>query len=522
MHLKTNESLSGCSGIKALFANSLNRFKVVNSGLFRVISIVCMLLFLLTGSIYAQDSIPAIDSAKTVIAQAVSDSATAPATVEAAAAPALSQDVANIIWLCLTAFLVFFMQAGFAMVETGMTRAKNAVNIMMKNLLDFCFGALLFWAVGYAIMYSSGDYNYFGFDSVLAFLGSANAPVDNAGYSISAAWLFQVVFAATAATIVSGAMAERTKLISYILYSCIISAVIYPISGHWIWGGGWLSDLGFRDFAGSTVVHSVGGWASLVGAIMVGPRLGKYNKDGSVNDIRPHNMPLAALGVFILWFGWYGFNPGSTLLAVGGVSHIAVTTTLGAAAGAIAALITSWIKFKKPDLGMTLNGTLAGLVAITAPCASVSTGSAVIIGLVAGILVFYSCLLFERKFKIDDPVGAVSVHGICGAWGTLSVGLFGQHAIDVQYWSEDTAIKDGLFFGGGIHQFWVQAVGVFTVAAYVIAAMFIVFYLIKKIVGLRVSDAEQMQGLDIGEHNNTAYGGFLFDPEGPHSTRIEG
>jgi Amt family ammonium transporter len=427
----------------------------------------------------------------------------------------LPQNVADIIWLCLTAFLVFFMQAGFAMVETGLTRAKNAVNIMMKNLLDFSFGAVLFWAVGYAIMYSSGDNNIFGFDTNLFLLGSANAPTDNGGYATSAAWLFQVVFAATAATIVSGAMAERTKLISYILYSCIVTAIIYPISGHWIWGGGWLSDMGMRDFAGSTVVHSVGGWAALAGAIMVGPRLGKYNKDGTINAIRPHNMPLAALGVFILWFGWYGFNPGSTLLAVGGVSHIAVTTTLAAATGAIGAMITSWMKFKKPDLSMTLNGALAGLVAITAPCASVSTGSAVLIGLIAGILVFYSCLLFERKFKIDDPVGAISVHGVCGAWGTLAVGLFGQHSIDVQYWSEETAIKDGLFFGGGFSQLGTQLTGVGAVFVFVFVAMLICFFVIKKITGLRVSDAEQLKGLDLGEHDNTAYGGFVLESTGP-------
>lgn len=424
----------------------------------------------------------------------------------------LQQDVANIIWLCLTAFLVFFMQAGFALVETGMTRAKNSVNIMMKNLLDFCFGAVLFWAVGYAIMYSSGDSNFFGFDTSHSFLSSANAPTDMAGYGVSAAWLFQVVFAATAATIVSGAMAERTKLISYIIYSCVISAIVYPISGHWIWGGGWLSDMGIRDFAGSTVVHSVGGWAALAGAIMVGPRLGKYT-NGKTNEMKAHNLPLAALGVFILWFGWYGFNPGSTLLAIGGVSHVAVTTTLGAAAGAIGALVTSWMYFKKPDLPMTLNGTLAGLVAITAPCASVSTGSAVIIGLIGGILVFFSCMFFERKLKIDDPVGAVSVHGVCGAWGTLAVGLFGQRSIDVQYWSDDTTIKDGLFFGGGFEQLGIQTLGVVAVFVYSFVAMLIVFFLIKKTIGLRVSDAEQIEGLDLGEHGNVAYGGFVFENE---------
>ncbi|GAA4406611.1 ammonium transporter [Nibrella viscosa] len=430
-------------------------------------------------------------------------------------APALGQDVANIIWLCLAAFLVFFMQAGFAMVESGMTRAKNSVNIMMKNMLDFCCGAVLFWAIGYAIMYASGDSNFLGFDWSLAFLQSANAPTDTAGYATSAAWLFQVVFAATAATIVSGAMAERTKLISYLVYSCFITAVVYPISGHWIWGGGWLSDLGFRDFAGSTVVHSVGGWAALAGAMVVGPRLGKYNKDGSVNTILPHNMPLAALGVFILWFGWYGFNPGSTLTAIGGVAHIAVTTTLAAATGAISAMIISWITFKKPDLSMTLNGTLAGLVGITAPCASVSTISAAIIGLVAGVLVFYACLFFERKLKIDDPVGAISVHGVCGAWGTIAVGLFGQRSIDIQYWSAETAIQYGLFFGGGFGQLWPQLVGVGVVFLYVFALMFGIFTIIKATVGLRASDAEQLEGLDLGEHGNTAYGNFVLEPTGP-------
>lgn len=427
----------------------------------------------------------------------------------------LPQEVADIIWLCLCAFLVFFMQAGFAMVETGLTRSKNAVNIMTKNLLDFSFGALLFWAVGYAIMYASGDSNIFGFDPSLAFLSSANAPTDGAGYAGSAGWLFQVVFAATAATIVSGAMAERTKLSSYLIYSVILTAVVYPISGHWIWGGGWLADMGIRDFAGSTVVHSVGAWAALAGAMMVGPRLGKYGKDGSVNVISPHNMPLAALGVFILWFGWYGFNAGSTLLAIGGISHVAVTTTLAAAAGAIGALFLSWILFKKPDLSMALNGALAGLVGITAPCASVSTTSAVIIGLVAGVLVVYSILFIERKLKIDDPVGAISVHGICGAWGTLAVGLFGQQIIDIQYWDESSTIKDGLFFGGGFEQLGVQAIGVGAVFVFVFVAMLIVFFIIKKLVGLRVSDEEQIEGLDLGEHGNVAYGDFVIEDKTP-------
>lgn len=481
--------------------------------------LIFFFLFSLVGN--TQDSTAVITDTVDVTTSPATDSLTAGVVATTAAteeAPAyLTQDVANIIWLCLAAFLVFFMQAGFAMVETGLTRAKNAVNIMMKNLLDFCFGAVLFWAIGYALMYSSGDANYFGFDRALAFLNAANAPTESGAYATSAAWLFQVVFAATAATIVSGAMAERTKLKSYIIYSCLITALIYPISGHWIWGGGWLSDMGFRDFAGSTVVHSLGGWAALAGAVMVGPRLGKYNKDGSVNAITPHNMPLAALGVFILWFGWYGFNAGSTLLAIGGVSHVAVTTTIAAATGGIGAMLISWFSFKKPDLSMTLNGALAGLVGITAPCASVSTSSAAIIGLVAGILVFYSCLFVERKLKIDDPVGAISVHGICGAWGTVAVGLFGQHAIDVQYWDEATAIKDGLFYGGGFSQLGIQLTGVVAVFVYAIVTMLIIFYLIKKLFGLRVSDAEQLEGLDLGEHGNSAYGGFVIESTGPNA-----
>ncbi|HEX5168938.1 MAG TPA: ammonium transporter [Cyclobacteriaceae bacterium] len=497
----------------------LQSFKKIT--LISVLTVFTLVLVALPTLSIAQDSLATATDTVAAAAAIVEEAAVEAAPVDEAV-PGLPQDVANIIWLCLTGFLVFFMQAGFALVETGLTRAKNSVNIMMKNLLDFSFGAVLFWAIGYAIMYSSGDSDFFGFDGALAFLNSANAPTENGGYALSAAWLFQVVFAATAATIVSGAMAERTKLISYIFYSCVLSAVVYPISGHWIWGGGWLSDMGMRDFAGSTVVHSVGGWAALAGAILVGPRLGKYTKDGKVNAIPGHNMPLATLGVFILWFGWYGFNPGSTLLAIGGVSHVAVTTTLAAATGAIGALIISWVSFGKPDLSMTLNGTLAGLVGITAPCASVSTSSAAIIGLVAGVLVFYSCLFFERKLKIDDPVGAVSVHGICGAWGTIAVGLFGQHSIDAAYWSEETAIKDGLFFGGGFDQLGVQLIGVGSVFVYVFAAMLIVFSLIKAVIGLRVSDAEQLEGLDLGEHGNTAYSGFVMESSGPNAVITNG
>lgn len=517
MRTQLNTSFLTTGLVKKTFPSGAKFAKKIFSCSVPVLFII--LLLTVSSNSFAENSVNDANATVSELLASNTDTELVGTAVESAtqeeAVPMLPQEVADILWLCIAGFLVFFMQAGFAMVETGLTRAKNSVNIMMKNLMDFSFGALLFWAVGYAIMYSSGDSNFFGFDTSLAFLSSANAPTDNGGYGLSAAWLFQVVFAATAATIVSGAMAERTKLISYIFYSVIISAIIYPFSGHWIWGGGWLADLGMRDFAGSTVVHSVGGWAALAGAIMVGPRLGKYNKDGSVNAIPAHNMPLAALGVFILWFGWYGFNPGSTLLAIGGISHVAVTTTLAASAGAVGAMVVSWIKFKKPDVSMSLNGALAGLVGITAPCASVSTISAVIIGLVAGVLVFYSCLFFERKLKIDDPVGAISVHGVCGAWGTLAIGLFGQRSIDVQYWSEDSTIQDGLFFGGGFGQLWTQFIGVISVFAFVFIAMLIVFFIIKSVVGLRASDAEQLEGMDLGEHGNTAYGGFMIESTGP-------
>jgi len=426
---------------------------------------------------------------------------------EAAAAPAyLTQSTADIMWLVLTAVLVFFMQAGFAMVESGMTRAKNGCNIMMKNLMDFSIGAVAFWAIGYCIMYGEAGNKFFGWDGGLLFLGNAGSGQDNA---TSAAWLFQVVFAATAATIVSGAMAERTKFIGYCVYSLLISAVLYPITGHWIWGGdGFLSAMGMRDFAGSTVVHSVGAWAALAGAIVIGARKGKYGAGGKVHPIPGHNLPMAALGVFILWFGWYGFNPGSTLAAVPGIAHVAVTTTLGAAGGAIGAMIISWLKAGKPDPSMTLNGALAGLVAITAPCASVSTRSAVIIGLVAGVLVYFSALFIEHKLKVDDPVGAISVHGVCGAWGTLSIGLFGSRAIDLPYWAEDTAIHDGLFMGGGFSQLWIQFKGVVIVFAFAFLVAFIIFKLIHLTIGLRVSEEEEIEGLDLSEHSMEAYPEF--------------
>lgn len=409
----------------------------------------------------------------------------------------------DFLWMLVAGFLVFFMQAGFAMVETGLTRAKNAGNIIMKNLMDFSVGSLAFFTIGWAIMYGKSVGGVFGFSDF--FLRSAD-PSSVSGLWVYADWFFQVVFAATAATIVSGAMAGRTKFSGYLIYSAFICLIIYPISGHWIWNGdGWLAKMGMIDFAGSTVVHSVGGWAALVGAMVLGPRIGKYAKDGKPRAIAGHNLPLAALGVFILWFGWFGFNPGSTLGWSNQIGHIAVTTNLAAAAGAVLAMITVWIMNGKPDVSMSLNGALAGLVAITAPCSVVSPASAIAIGAIGGLLVVLSVEFFDKKLKIDDPVGAISVHGVNGAWGTLAVGLFSQAKF------ADTAgygPVNGLFFGGGLGQLGIQALGVFSVLIWVLFASGILFLAIKFTIGLRVSKEEEMKGLDISEHGMESYSGF--------------
>lgn len=401
----------------------------------------------------------------------------------------------DMMWIVIAGMLVFFMQAGFALVETGLTRAKNATNIIMKNLMDFSIGAMVFWMLGWGFMYGSS-----AFGGLIGLSDFFKGPMDDPTFYRD--WFFQVVFAATAATIVSGAMAERTQFKSYLIYTAFISAFIYPVSGHWIWGGGWLSELGFHDFAGSTVVHSVGGWAALVGAAVLGPRVGKYVKaDGkvSVKAIPGHNLPLAALGVFILWFGWYGFNPGSTLSGMSGdISRVAATTTLAACAGAFAAMAFSWLWFKKPDASMTMNGALAGLVAITAPCAVVSPGAAIAIGLIAGVLVVLSVELIDKVLKVDDPVGAVSVHGVNGVFGTLAVGIWGN--------VEGTAV--GVLHGGGFAQLGVQALGVVSVAAWALGTSAILFLGIKTFFGLRVSAKEELMGLDISEHKAEAYTGF--------------
>jgi len=406
------------------------------------------------------------------------------------------------VWTLLAGMLVMFMQAGFAMVESGFTRAKNACNVLMKNLMDFSVGGIVYWAIGFGIMFGAGNAFMGTSGFFLNDAGGTFASLDWTAVPLECKYFFQMVFAATAATIVSGAMAERTKFQAYLIYSVIVTAIIYPIVGHWIWGGGWLAELGMWDFAGSTVVHSTGAWVALTGAMILGPRYGKYNRDGSSNAIPGHNIPLAALGVFILWFGWYGFNPGSTMAAVTDIAHIATTTTLAAGAGAVAAMFTAWVMFGKPDISMSLNGALAGLVGITAPCAFVSSGSSVIIGLIAGILVVFSVVFIDKVLKIDDPVGAVSVHGVCGAWGTLAVGLFAQDVF------APGTTGDGLFFGGGIKLFFAQLIGVGSVMAWCLATGFVLFLVLKNTIGLRVSAEEELKGLDIGEHGMESYAGF--------------
>lgn len=406
------------------------------------------------------------------------------------------EDVATAIdnvWVLLSAFLVFFMQAGFAMVEAGFTRSKNASNIVMKNLMDFAIGSVVYWLIGFAIMFGK-DWN--GLIGISGFALRGSFEYLGLSIPLTSFLIFQTVFAGTAATIVSGAMAERTKFVAYCIYSAVISLIIYPVVGHWAWGGGWLSKLGFIDFAGSTVVHSVGGWSALIGAYLLGPRIGKYSKDGKVNAIPGHSITLAALGVFILWFGWFGFNPGSTLSGMNKlIGKIAVNTNIAAAMGANMAMIYTWLKYKKPDVSMTLNGSLAGLVAITAGCASVDIWGAALIGALAGVLVVLSVEYFDQKVRIDDPVGAISVHGVCGAFGTIMVGFLAE--------------ETGLLYGGGFRQLLVQISGVLATFIWTTITAYILFSIIKNTIGLRVPEKEEVEGLDIAEHGTVAYGDFV-------------
>ena len=413
------------------------------------------------------------------------------ATVQSnAEAIATVQSHADYLWTLIAAVLVFLMQAGFALVEAGMTRAKNAVNICMKNIMDLSMGSLAFWLVGFGLMFGTSSTGWFG---TSGFMLSDYATDGDPWLYVF--WMFQTVFAATAATIVSGAMAERTKFGAYILYSIFLTAFVYPIFGSWAWGSlyqgsGWLEGRGFIDFAGSTVVHSVGGWAALAGAMVLGPRLGRYGPDGRPRAMPGHNLVLATLGMFLLWFGWFGFNAGSTTAATTDIALIAVNTNLAAAAGAIGAMLTSWLFLKKPDLTMSMNGALAGLVGITAGCFNVVPGSAIIIGFLAGIIVVFSVLFFDRV-KIDDPVGAISVHGVCGAWGTLAAGLFNADGT-----SGEIIVT--------------QLIGIGAAFVWAFGTMFVFFKVVNAIYGIRVPKEEEVAGLDAFEHGNEAYGPDTF------------
>jgi len=423
------------------------------------------------------------------------------------------------IWTLMTAFLVFFMNLGFATLEAGFCRAKNVVTVLAKNFIVFAVSSLAFLILGFGLMFGDGT-PFFGTEGLWFVSGADNSPAMAQAYKgvysslnwtgtpLWAKFFFQLVFAGTAATIVSGAVAERIKFGAFYVFSFLMVGLIYPIVGHWIWGGGWLAKIGMFDFAGSTQVHSIGGWAALAGAIMLGPRIGKYAKDGKINPIPGHSIALATLGTFVLWFGWFGFNPGSTMAAdFSAIARIAVTTNTAAAAGAVAASIMAWVFLGKPDLTMILNGSLAGLVAITAPCAFVSVPSSLIIGLGAGVLVVLAVLFFDRV-RVDDPVGAISVHLVCGAFGTLMLGLFAQD----QFMPGTTG--NGLLFGGGLKLFLAQLAGVVSVGIFVFGSSLIFWSIIRSTIGLRVPPEEELAGLDVGEHGIMAYPEFQVPSEG--------
>lgn len=430
---------------------------------------------------------------------------TAAETAAAAPSAADVQLSLNVVWTMIGGILVFFMQAGFAMVETGFTRAKNAANIMMKNIMDFACGSLAFYLIGSALMFGTSALGgVIGCDGFLMDVFRGGPGDWNWTFMF-----FQVMFCATSATIVSGAVAERIRFSSYLIYSAIVSALIYPISGKWVWGGlfgpeaaGWLGELGFVDFAGSAVVHSVGGWLALAGAIFLGPRIGRFGEDGRPRMIPGHNLVVAALGVMILWFAWFGFNAGSTTAGIGDVGRIALVTNFGAVTGTVTALAAAWVLMGKPDLSMTLNGTLAGLVAITAGCNTVTPVGAILIGGIGGVLAVLSVMLLDR-LRIDDPVGAVSVHAVNGLWGTLACGLFNAEGV--------LGLADastGLLYGGGIGQLLIQALGALCIFGWAFGCGCLMFWLLRRTVGLRVSRDEELKGLDIVEHGNDAYAGF--------------
>ncbi len=414
--------------------------------------------------------------------------------------------IADTLWVFLAAILVFFMNLGFASVEAGFARAKNTVNILSKNFIVFAVSSLGFLLLGWGLMFG-GDNPFVGTEHLFILGNADNSFYDDTLTSTVPFWgkfFFQLVFCGTAATIVSGAVAERVKYVSFIVFSFVLTLVIYPIVGHWIWGGGWLADLGFMDFAGDSAVHSVGGWAALAGAVILGPRIGKYGKDGKPKAIPGHNMSLAVIGLFVLWLGWFGFNPGSTMSFENpsDVMHILMTTNTSAIAAVLTSTVTSWITMGKPDLGMTINGCLAGLVGITGGCAYVSIESSIIIGALSGVLVVFAVIFFD-KIKIDDPVGATSVHLGCGVFGTICVGLFAQEGVT------SLSTRNGLFFGGGFGLLGTQLLGIVAVGAFVFASSALVWFVLKKTIGIRVSREEEIQGLDIGEHGNVAYPDFV-------------
>ena len=418
------------------------------------------------------------------------------------------------IWVLVTGMLVFFMNLGFACVEAGFQQSKNCVNILSKNFVVFAASTMAFWFIGFGLMFGDGN-PFIGLQGLFMIGGVDNSPATGEAYQgvysalnwtgvpLSAKYFFQLVFAGTAATIVSGSVGGRIKYFSFVVFSLILVGLIYPVTGHWIWGGGWLAKAGFWDFAGSTVVHSVGGWAALTGAIILGPRFGKFGPNGRINSIPGHNMSLALIGTLVLWLGWFGFNPGSTMAADPRlISHICLTTNMAACTGLLGATAMSTFMLKKPDFGMSVNGCLAGLVAITAGCAFVSVGSAGIIGLIGGIIVVPAVIMFD-KLKIDDPVGATAVHLVNGTFGTLAVGLFAED------WVSPNTTGNGLLFGGGPKLLIAQLTGIVTVGAFVLLTSAIAWYAIKVVMGIRVTLQEEIEGLDIGEHGNAAYPDFV-------------
>jgi len=428
------------------------------------------------------------------------------------------------LWVLLAGALVFFMNTGFGCVESGLCRQKNTVNILAKNFIVFAIASLSFYVLGWGLMFGNGT-GFIGMQGLVGVTGADNSPATGdayqgvykaiawAGVPLWAKFFFQLVFAGTAATIVSGAVAERIKFSSFLVFSFILVAVFYPITGHWIWGGGWLAAKGMWDFAGSTVVHSVGGWAALAGVLVLGPRLGKFSKDGKVHPIPGHNLTSVFLGVFILWLGWFGFNPGSTMSLGDGklVAHVFLTTNMAAALGAITAMATAWVMLGKPDLTMIANGCLAGLVAITAPCAFVSVPASLVIGGIAGVFVVLAVIGFD-KARIDDPVGALSVHLVNGVWGTLAVGLFAKDSV------QPGTAGNGLFNGGGLTLLTNQFIGVVAVGGFTFVGTYIVWMVLKAVMGIRVTAEEEVEGLDIGEHGNEAYPDFVVtQPAGIHS-----